>query len=71
MSGGGRHVCGLRQDGSASCWGDDDYGQTTPPKGERFIAISVGHSHTCELREDGVVLCWGRFQDGEPAPPER
>ena len=42
MSGGGRHVCGLRQDGSVRCWGDDDYGQTTPPKGERFVAISVG-----------------------------
>ena len=52
-------MCGLRPDGSAVCWGDDEWGQASPPEGERFAAVSAGYSHTCGLRTDGSLLCWG------------
>ena len=31
VSSGFTHTCGLRSDGSVACWGDDQYGQATPP----------------------------------------
>ena len=42
ISSGAQHTCGLREDGSAACWGDDDWGQATPPEGGAFTAISSG-----------------------------
>ena len=71
IRGGTQHVCGLRKDGAAVCWGlepaEDDgsiasinYGQANPPEGERFKEISCGESHTCGLRTDGTLLCWGK-----------
>lgn len=40
VSSGHNHVCGLREDGSVVCWGDDQYGQSSPPEDERFTSIS-------------------------------
>ena len=31
VSAGRLHTCGVRQDDSVECWGNDDYGQATPP----------------------------------------
>ena len=33
VSSGELHTCGLRVDGSVDCWGDDEYGQSSPPGG--------------------------------------
>lgn len=65
------HTCGLRQDGTASCWGENWAGQATPPPGT-FIELSAGFDHTCGLRGDGSVACWGdgyTARDGAPEPP--
>ena len=32
VSSGAFHTCGLKEDGTAVCWGDDDFGQSTIPK---------------------------------------
>ena len=29
---GSQHSCGLRQQGSVQCWGENTYGETTPPE---------------------------------------
>ena len=58
LSVGGRHNCGLREDGTVFCWGDNSYGQTDAPSGN-FIQVSAGASHSCGLREGGSVECWG------------
>ena len=31
VSAGWTHTCGVKTDGSVECWGDDAYGQATPP----------------------------------------
>ena len=47
------------RDGTAACWGNDDYGQARPPAGE-FASVSAGEeAHTCGVMRDGTVACWG------------
>ena len=36
VSNGNRFTCALDPDGAPVCWGIDDYGQASPPDGERF-----------------------------------
>ena len=75
ISAGGFHTCGIGEDtGEASCWGlgsdpnaeedENDYDQSTPPAGVRFLALSAGTLHTCGIREDtGEASCWGLGSD--------
>ena len=51
------------------CWGIDDYGQASPPTGERFVAVSSGARHACGLHQDGTAICWGDDAQGRAAPP--
>ena len=64
VSAGHYHTCAVRKDGSASCWGADRHGQSTPPKGE-FVSVSSGVSHTCGLKRDGSIVCWGSDTYGQ------
>ena len=67
------HTCGVRDNGSVACWGDDEDGQATPPEG-RFASVSAGSNHTCGVRQDGSVACWGQYyaslfsEIGRPLP---
>ena len=55
------HACALHSNGSISCWGSNDVGQSTPPSSGRFVSISSEYKGTCAVRNDGAVLCWGSF----------
>ena len=68
VSVGGSNACGIRSDGAAICWGDDEDGQSTPPAGA-FTSVSVGGRHACGVRSDGAVICWGDDGDGQATPP--
>ena len=71
------HACTLGEDGTASCWGTNAYGQlgdggtanrTEPAPvsgGLSFQSISVGHGHACGVTAGGAVHCWGRNGYGE------
>lgn len=59
VSAGENHTCALRTDGSAVCWGRDDYGQASPPAGARFLQVSAGGLHTCGILTDRSLACWG------------
>ena len=59
VSSGESHVCGLRVDGIVVCQGDNEHGQSSPPRYGRFTSISSGDTYTCGLREDGAAVCWG------------
>lgn len=67
------HGCGLKEDGSVSCWGagstgddscDEDLtltvnsGQDQPPAGP-FEYLASGSYHSCAVRTDGTIACWG------------
>jgi len=72
VAGGGRfHTCALRQDGTAWCWGNNNFGQLgdgtttnryTPVQVQNLtgvVQVAGGYDHTCALRQDGTVWCWG------------
>ena len=69
ISAGFVHTCGVGTDGSVSCWGANNYGESTPPDGE-FASVSAGAGYTCGVRTDGSVACWGDDENGEATPPE-
>ena len=71
LSSGYGHACALRPDGRAVCWGRNDYGQASPPPGERFVSISAGAANTCALRSDGTVACWGSEEQASPPDDEQ
>jgi alpha-tubulin suppressor-like RCC1 family protein len=78
ISAGGQHTCAILDDGSVTCWGDNNYGElgngtntnsSTPvavtlPAGEKVTAISSGENDSCALLDDGSVTCWGENGDG-------
>jgi alpha-tubulin suppressor-like RCC1 family protein len=71
ISGGGQHTCALPGDGTAKCWGLNDFGQLgdgtttehhTPVAVSGLtdaVSISAGTSHSCALLNDGTAKCWG------------
>jgi alpha-tubulin suppressor-like RCC1 family protein len=69
------HTCALHDDGTVSCWGDNELGQlgsaprgqsriprpvTGLPPGDRVVEIDAGEDTTCAVVESGHVWCWGR-----------
>ena len=68
VSAGEVHTCGLRENGEATCWGDNERGQIDAPEGS-FTAISAGTAHNCVLRDTGVVECWGDNEYGQTDTP--
>ena len=78
LSSGHRHACATLSNGTAKCWGYNEYGQlgdgtvndrTTPVDvsglSSSAIAISCGGFHTCALLDTGEVECWGNNEYGQ------
>ena len=53
------HSCGLRDDATIVCWGDETSGQVDAPGG-RFSGVVAGPDFSCGIRADGTRECWGR-----------
>ena len=58
VTAGKQFSCSINNNGSATCWGKNDSGQSLPPTSV-FKQISAGDSHTCALDAGGRVQCWG------------
>ena len=41
------------------CWGDDRWGQSSPPEGE-FVSVAAGGAASCGVKKDKSVYCWGK-----------
>lgn len=75
LSAGGYTSCGLRENGSLTCWGlgsdpnrtEDserwDADQAVPPTGDNFAVVRNSVLHGCALTKMGKVTCWGRGHD--------
>ena len=63
LSCGDTHCCVLSVDGIAHCWGNNSYGQSSPPD-RIFKHITSGVNYTCGLLEEGTVECWGLIEEG-------
>jgi alpha-tubulin suppressor-like RCC1 family protein len=68
ISSGLAHSCGIRGNGTLTCWGRNDHGQATPPTGT-FRQVSAGRFHTCGIRSNGTVACWGEDLHNKITPP--
>ena len=67
------HSCGIRTDGVAMCWGNNQNGEMgigaldstmhrvpeAVATSERFAQITAGWRQTCALTLDGRAYCWG------------
>jgi alpha-tubulin suppressor-like RCC1 family protein len=74
---GWEHTCALQGDGSAYCWGDNQYGalgnnttiNTNTPTpvsgGLKFVDIQGGGLYTCGLTAAGDIYCWGHNWAGQ------
>ncbi len=64
ISSGGDLTCGLREDGIAVCWGDNETGKASPPGAETYTHIGAGWAYSCALRSDGSNHVCGIRSDG-------
>ena len=77
------HSCGVRTDGTITCWGSNEHivgspdgestrwevdGKMDAPAG-RFISVSSAGTHSCGVRVDQTVSCWGSNYFGEADAP--
>ena len=78
---GNAHSCAILENGSAMCWGLDNYGQlgdggdaTNLNKPSSFVSIAEGqtvvqiyarHLRTCIILDDNSASCWGFNEDGQ------
>jgi alpha-tubulin suppressor-like RCC1 family protein len=67
----------VRADGSATVWGDSNFGGanapatvTNPAPGEEVIAIASTRAAFAALKADGSVVAWGYGDGGGDAPAE-
>ena len=78
ISAGEWHTCGIISNGSAMCWGGNDFRQiedgttTTPIRSpvfvnttNKFISIDAGNIYTCGIISNGSAMCWGSNLEGE------
>ncbi|MBN1337500.1 MAG: hypothetical protein JXB39_16225 [Deltaproteobacteria bacterium] len=66
ISGGAWMLCGLHEDGSASCWDTD--GVRTDQTGP-FTEVEAGREGACGITGEGAIECWGYvFVEADPGP---
>lgn len=56
------HTCVLDATGQIQCWGEDTFGQASPPPAmpqHQFEALTAGEDFTCAIDTHGRYMCWG------------
>jgi alpha-tubulin suppressor-like RCC1 family protein len=77
LAAGQSHTCGVRFDGTLSCWGDNASGQIGDSTTMRALLpvsvtglanqslIAAGGAHTCSRQGSGELTCWGLNASGQ------
>lgn len=68
ISTGSFHVCGLKNDGTVECWGENSEGQNDVPP-MLFQDVIADGRYSCGLAMDGTIQCWGESTLGQTTPP--
>ena len=80
VNAGGYMTCGVAEDGTAVCWGENSVpsndtantaeGMATPPTDVQFTMVNVGYATACGITTDDAVVCWGndRFEKVSGVP---
>ncbi len=58
ISTGDTHACAIRGNGSAACWGGNDFGQMDVPR-NAYTDISAASYYSCAITAGGAATCWG------------
>ena len=69
VSAGSQFACGLSLAGAIRCWGDDQWGQASPPSQSNFGQVSAGTGHACAVDNSGAIQCWGLDSSGQATAP--
>ena len=66
----GRIIVLVNPLGTVAAWGDNQFGQATPPLAARdIVAIAAGRYHGLGIKADGGVLAWGGAVGGSSSVP--
>ena len=68
ISAGHQHACSVGYNGNITCWGRDNFGQSSPQNGA-YTEVGSGYQHTCALSTNEQIQCWGRNDDGQTNAP--
>jgi hypothetical protein len=74
MSIGNDGGCGVRTDGTVSCWcclALEPWAElcTEAPEGDGWIRVENGYAFACAQKNDGRLRCWGNLRDFGTDPP--
>jgi hypothetical protein len=61
ISAGNDGACGIRPDGTVTCWGPGASIDLwdLPPEGVKFSAVDASYTNVCGITTAGDVRCWG------------
>jgi alpha-tubulin suppressor-like RCC1 family protein len=77
ISSGANHTCAIKSDGTAWCWGNNEYGQLgNGDTKKRTVPVQVigldgaeqitcGDKFSCAMKTDGTAWCWGNNKHGQ------
>jgi len=63
------HTCGIRNNGTAQCWGDFVFGDAVTAPSGTFTQVSAGGYHSCAIQPNGTAQCWGTDDENQSSPP--
>jgi hypothetical protein len=60
----------LTTNGTVLAWGDDSFGQSSPPSGlTNVVSVTAGPRYSVAIQSGGTIIGWGSYYDDLTAPP--
>jgi hypothetical protein len=70
IAAGGNHNLALLTNGTVVAWGDNSFGQASPPSNlSNVVGITAGYLHSAALCSNGTVVVWGDDTFGQTNVP--